>query len=106
MLADCGKDIEKVLAEFLDFVGDSILVGYNIKFDINFLNSELRNCGKEILTNKVICLLQEVKRKEKFLRNYKLDTVLKKHNISTEGLHRAYVDAKAEYELAMKLNIF
>lgn len=106
MLANDGKDINVILEEFLDFVGNAILVGYNVKFDISFLNAELKKSGNEVLTNKTICLLQEAKRKQKLLRDYKLGTVLKKYNISTEGLHRAYVDAKAEYELAVKLNIF
>ncbi|QIB68686.1 type I-E CRISPR-associated endoribonuclease Cas2 [Aminipila butyrica] len=106
MLANDGKDIAVVLDEFLDFVGNAILVGYNVKFDISFLNAELKKSGHAALMNKSICLLQEAKRKQKLLRDYKLSTVLKKYDISTEGLHRAYVDAKAEYELAMKLNIF
>ncbi|WP_367569137.1 type I-E CRISPR-associated endoribonuclease Cas2e [Lacrimispora sp.] len=106
MLANDGKDIDIVLEEFLDFVGNAILVGYNVKFDISFINAELKKSGNEVLTNKTICLLQEAKRKQKLLRDYKLSTVLKKYDISTEGLHRAYVDAKAEYELAVKLNIF
>lgn len=106
MLANDGKDIDVVLEEFLDFVGNAILVGYNVKFDISFLNAELKKSGNEVLTNKTICLLQEAKREQKLLRDYKLNTVLKKYNISTEGLHRAYADAKAEYELAVKLNIF
>ncbi|WMC93078.1 type I-E CRISPR-associated endoribonuclease Cas2e [Kineothrix sp. MB12-C1] len=106
MLANDGKNIAVVLDEFLDFVGGSILVGYNVKFDISFLNAELKKSGNAVLTNKTICLLQEAKRKQKLLRDYKLSTVLKKYDISTEGLHRAYVDVKAEYELAVKLNIF
>lgn len=106
MLANDGKDIDVVLDGFLDFVGNAILVGYNIKFDISFLNSELEKVGYKKLTNKTICILQEVKRKEKLLRDYKLSTVLKKYDISNTGLHRAYADAKAEYELAVKLNIF
>ena len=106
MLANDGKDIDVVLEEFLDFVGKAILVGYNVKFDVSFLNAELIKSGNEILMNKTICLLQEVKREQKLLRDYKLSTVLKKNNISTENLHRAYADAKAVYELAIKLNIF
>ncbi|MFT3983828.1 MAG: type I-E CRISPR-associated endoribonuclease Cas2e [Lachnospiraceae bacterium] len=106
MITNDGKDIDVVLDEFLGFVGNAILVGYNVKFDISFLNAELKKSGHAVLTNKTICLLQEAKRKQKLLRDYKLSTVLKKYNISTEGLHRAYIDVKAEYELAVKLNVF
>lgn len=105
ILANNGKDIDVVLEGFLGFVGNAILVGYNVKFDVSFLNSELKKSGKEILKNKTICLLQETKRKQKLLRDYKLSTVLKKYDICTEGLHRAYTDVKAEYKLAVKLNI-
>lgn len=106
MLANDGKDLDVVLEEFLGFLGNAILVGYNVKFDISFLNAALKKNGNKVLTNKTICLLQEVKRKQKLLRDYKLSTVLMKYEISTEGLHRAYTDVRAEYELAMKLNIF
>lgn len=106
MLACDGRGIDTVLDEFMQFVGDAILVGYNVKFDISFLNIELKRSGKEILANKTICLLQEAKRQQKLLRDYKLSTVLAKYNINTVGLHRAYADAKAEFELAVKLNVF
>jgi|LSQX01.2.fsa_nt_gb CRISPR-associated protein Cas2 len=106
MLTHSGKDINVVLERLVEFVGDSTLVGYNIKFDIKFINAELKRSNNKPLTNKTLCLLQEVKRKDKLLRDYKLDTVLKKYGISTEGLHRAHADVTAEYELALKLNIF
>ncbi|MDD4219593.1 MAG: type I-E CRISPR-associated endoribonuclease Cas2e [Sphaerochaetaceae bacterium] len=105
-LANEGEDIEVVLSELLDFMGNSTIVGYNVKFDISFLNVALKKGGHEALTNKTACLLQEAKRKQKILRDYKLSTVLREYDISTEGLHRAYADVKAKYELAMKLNIF
>lgn len=106
MLTIDGKDLSVVLDEFLHFVGDATIIGYNVKFDMDFLNVSLEKSNKEIVTNKSICLLREVKRKDKFLRDYKLGTVLEKYNISTDGLHRAYADARAGYELAIKLNVF
>lgn len=106
MLENKGKDIEIVLEEFLDFVGMAVLVGYNIKFDIDFINVELKRREKEMLTNKTFCLMKEVKKTNKLLRDYKLGTVLNEFNISAEVLHRAYSDARAEYELAEKLNVF
>ena len=59
-----------------------------------------------MLTNKTFCLMKEVKKTNKLLRDYKLGTVLNEFNISAEVLHRAYSDARAEYELAEKLNVF
>lgn len=106
MLESDGRDISVVLDEFISFIKDLTLIGYNVKFDIGFINAELKNNNKERLSNKAICLLEQVKRKNKFLRDYRLSTVLKEYGLCTEGLHRAYIDVMAEYELAMKLNIF
>lgn len=39
---------EDIADEFLDFVKDSILVIHNAKFDIDFLNSELRRINKPL----------------------------------------------------------
>ncbi len=35
-----------IIDEFLDFVGDAPLVAHNASFDLNFLNAELKRCGK------------------------------------------------------------
>ena len=106
MLARKGKKIEVVLENLQEFVGNAILVGYNIKFDVSFINNELKRSDGDRLQNKTVCLMNEVKREKKFLRDYKLSTVLKEYKIDAMNLHRAHNDVKAEYELATKLNIF
>lgn len=106
MIEEAGKDLDNVLAEFLKFSENTILVGYNVKFDVDFLNHELKKRDKKRLMNETLCLMKETKRREKLLRDYKLKTVLEKYDIDTKNLHRAYTDVKVEYELALKLNIF
>lgn len=106
MLDKYGKPAEVVCSQFTDFVGDGILIGYNIKFDIDFINNELKRNKKAELKNKTICLMKLVKKEREFLLNYKLDTVLKEYSIVAKNPHRAFSDVEAEYELALKLNIF
>lgn len=36
----------EIIDEFLEFVGNDQLVAHNAPFDLNFLNSELKRCGK------------------------------------------------------------
>ena len=55
------------------------------------------------LKNEIKDLLPAVKRKEKFLDNYKLQTVLSKYGIENKMPHNAVSDARATKELAMKL---
>lgn len=99
-----GEDITKVLQELNDFLGDSTIVGYNVQFDLQFLNAALEANNFTVIENKTLDLLRLVKRKNKFLDNYRLETVLNEFNIVNENPHHALFDAKATLELALKLN--
>lgn len=103
MLSKEGVPLQEVLVELTDFVGDVPIVGYNFRFDSAFLNRDYRKCGMQELKNEIKDLLPVVKRKEKFLDNYKLQTVLSNYGIENKVPHNAVSDARATKELAMKL---
>lgn len=105
-LSENGKNIQEVLEEFLQFIGDFDLVGYNINFDINFINKSLKDFGKPLLKNKKYDLLKFVKKEKKYLDNYKLQNILDIYGIEKNLPHRALEDAKLTYELSMKVNEF
>lgn len=44
-LAEHGEERIKVLQEFLDFSKDSVIVGHNVSFDVDILESELAKSG-------------------------------------------------------------
>src|SRR5690606_31477584 len=52
-LRDQPRFAEKV-DEFLDFIGDSVLVAHNAPFDIGFFNAELARLKRPALSNRVI----------------------------------------------------
>lgn len=101
-----GIPIDKAIKDFLEFIGDSPIIGYNIKFDLNFLNEELLKMDIPKLTNKSYDAMTYVKRDKMFLQNYKLETVLKAYDISEELPHRALEDAKLINKLVKKVNGF
>jgi DNA polymerase III subunit epsilon len=43
--------------EILEFIEDVPLIGYNVGFDVSFLNAELKRCGRDTLLNHAIDLL-------------------------------------------------
>lgn len=104
MLEEEGRDLEEVLEEFLEFIEDSPLVGYNLNFDIMFINMALKQLGKNQVTNKKYDLLSYIKKENKYLSSYKLSNVLKQYNITKEPPHRALEDAKLTYELSKKVD--
>lgn len=106
MLQDQGVPVEEAMDELCGFIGNATIIGYNVDFDLSFINHELRNLGRLDLTNSRIDLLREVKRNNIFLNNYKLLTVLRDYKIADQVPHRALLDSKLIYELAIKLKIF
>lgn len=103
MLEREGVPIGKALKEFLEFIGEKNLVGYNVNFDIKFLNEALARENLPKIKNKVYDIMQYVKKENLFLKNYKLNTVLKTYGIEEEVPHRALEDARLEEKLILKV---
>lgn len=84
---------------FLSFVGQSTLVGHNIKsFDIHRINIAL---GKE-LSNPLIDTLQLAKAVFPGQPNYKLSTLKEELDLPAERSHRALDDVHTTYALLQK----
>lgn len=99
-----GKDEEIAINELLDFIGKDRLVGYNINFDIKFINEALKRQSKAKLKNMTYDVMKYVKNEKLFLKNYKLETVLKEYQINETLPHRALEDAKLIQKLIAKLD--
>ena len=54
MIKQQGKLLIEVIPAFAMFVGESILVGHNIGFDLAFINSDLKQFGLPELANECI----------------------------------------------------
>lgn len=106
MLKSQGMSLENALQDFVAFVGDTPLAGYNIDFDMRFLQKALREAHLPPLTNQTFDLLRFVKKENMFLDNYKLQTVLAHYGIKERVIHRALSDARLTYELSTKVNEF
>lgn len=53
MLEEKGIPLKRALEEFIEFIGDTSILGYNVAFDIKFLNSSLEKEGLAKINNKV-----------------------------------------------------
>lgn len=103
LLRSEGSSLNTVLPALKKFLGDRILVGYNLSFDINFLETAYRRNNISELINTSKDLLPIVKRSNKFLDDYKLGTVLKAYGLENPKPHHANSDAKSTYQLAVNL---
>ena len=94
-----GTELETSIRDLEAFIQDTVLVGYNISFDIRFLNKALEKYCLEPIHNKTMELMREAKKRNSFQINYKLETTLKEFGIEQRVLHRALEDARLMYKL-------
>ncbi len=102
-MVSTAPKISDILKKYLDFIGDDIIVGHNIRFDIGFINHNSLKCyNKEFLNNSI----DTCKLAKRFtdLKRKNLETVANYFNIDTSGHHRAQQDCIMTYGIynAMK----
>ncbi|MBD3949625.1 type I-E CRISPR-associated endoribonuclease Cas2 [Tuanshanicoccus lijuaniae] len=106
MLNNDGVEISVAVDELLTFIGKHTLVGYNIGFDISFINKYLKQNKKSPLDNHYLDLKSMIKKENPFLESYSLQNVLNKYGFDETVPHRALEDAKLINRFIQKLNGF
>jgi DNA polymerase III subunit epsilon len=92
--------VEAVLPTLLEFVGDSVLVGHNIRFDRSFLDAALVRDDRQALTNQTVdtcALARRLLRDE--VPDCKLGTLASRLRLDHRPTHRALDDALATADL-------
>ncbi|WP_125761167.1 PolC-type DNA polymerase III [Companilactobacillus hulinensis] len=98
-----APDEKTIIQKFMYFVGNDILAGHNVTFDIGFLNSALTRMGRDRISVPVIDTLEMSRTLHSEYRNHKLDSLAKRYNIVLEHHHRANADAETTGYLMYKL---
>ena len=106
ILYEKGIELNRALELMVDFIGEETIVGYNISFDMKFINYNLKKLNKNPLQNRCVDILNIVKKENMYLNSYKLEDVLSEYGIEKSLEHRALSDAKQIARLINKLNDF
>lgn len=92
MIEQEGKDLVYVLYEFKKFLGNDIIIGHNVNFDIDFIyDSMVDNLG-EYLSNNYIDTLRISRKLLPELKHHKLDNLIDYFNLTKRNEHRALND--------------
>lgn len=91
--------INSVIPDFVNFVGDSVLVFHNAPFDISFLNKEARGTGQRSFRNRFFDTKLIAQRLRPLLGFYRLANLAEHFNASHRPNHRALSDALATAEV-------
>ncbi len=92
--------IDEALPAFLEFLGDAVIVGHNVRFDIGFLDAACVAHGVGPLANRrtdTLALARRLVRDD--VANLKLSTLARHLRVPTEPTHRAMSDAQATAEV-------
>ncbi|HWV25500.1 MAG TPA: exonuclease domain-containing protein [Thermomicrobiales bacterium] len=93
----------QVASEVVEFIGDSLIVGHNVRFDISFMNAELQRVDLPPLINERLDTMGLSVRLLKSLRKPSLDRVAAAVGLSPRKIHRAGDDARLTAEVALRL---
>ena len=103
MILKEGKELVRVLKNFKDFLGDDIIVGHNVNFDINFIyDSMKKNLGRN-LTNDYVDTLRIARKVLPHLKHHKLDDLIKYFNLVERNEHRALNDCILTNQVYIRL---
>ena len=92
--------IESVLPALLEFVGDAVVVGHNVHFDIGFLRAALERSGRPPLENPSVDTCRLARRLlADEVPNCRLATLAGRLRLSHSPTHRALDDALATGDL-------
>jgi DNA polymerase-3 subunit epsilon len=95
MVVDAPR-IAEALPSFLEFIGDSVIVGHNVRFDLSFLGASINQLGYQKLANDWVDtagLARRLVRDE--VRNLRLQTLAAHFRSPVTPIHRALDDARA-----------
>ena len=88
--------VERALPALLEFIGDAVVVGHNVRFDLSFLNAAAERLGYGRLPNRSVdtyALSRRLLRSE--VRDLRLGTLAAFFRSPTTPNHRAFEDARA-----------
>lgn len=94
----------QIIPNFLDFIGDAVLVAHNIQFDMAFLNYEIGKVFNDYkVWNSTLCTVMLSRKLLPLVENHKLKTLANYYSVDLINHHRAGEDAKATAEIFINL---
>jgi DNA polymerase-3 subunit alpha (Gram-positive type) len=103
MVADAPKFAE-IVDDVLRFIGESVIVAHNARFDMAFLNYEIGRVYQDCkLANPSICTVQLSRGLVAEVENHKLKTMANYYAVDLENHHRASDDAHATAKIFINL---
>lgn len=87
-----SPSIDKILSDYLSFISDSIIIGHNVNFDINFIYDNNVKYFGNTFSNNYIDTMRLSRRLFPEERHHRLVDLKNRFNLSSDSAHRALDD--------------
>lgn len=87
-----APDLEIVLPQFLEFVGDKVVVGHNVNFDVNFIYDCAENLKLKLFTNNFVDTMRISRKLYADLKHHTLADLIVTLGVGETVEHRALAD--------------
>ena len=102
-MLDNAPEATEVLPEFAKFIGDDILIGHNVNFDINFLYEAMSRVIGQPLKNNFIDTMRLSRKLFPESEHHRACDLAKNCNIPYENAHRALNDSMMTFSCFEKM---
>lgn len=101
-----ARPIEEVINDFISFTGtDTIIVGHNVNFDINFIYDKLMRTDGRAFSNDFVDTLRLARKYLPQLSHRSLGDLTEYFSIEVKTAHRALADCFSTYEVLEKIKM-
>lgn len=97
-----APEVGDMIAKFVEFCEDAILVAHNANFDMGFFYAACQTAGVEVPKYSYIDTVEMARYLYPDMRNHRLDTLAKRFDIELTQHHRAIYDTEATAYLFVK----
>ena len=91
MLASAPK-LSSVLPDYLDFIGNDLLVGHNVNFDINFIYDKTESLLSRTFSNDFVDTMRISRRLHPEFQHHRLSDLCERYDIDYSDAHRSLSD--------------
>jgi DNA polymerase III subunit epsilon len=94
-----SPDFATVFSQFKEYVGDTVVLAHNARFDLAFFNGEIKRAGLEGGQNTVVDTLPIFRKWFPRAPRHTLEVLVQYLELESDGFHRGLTDAESLFEV-------
>lgn len=102
-LVEEGIPLAEAMHQFIDFIGEDVLLIHNASFDMAFIGQACRQCGLSPVNNRAMDTCMLARKALLSVPDYRLSTLASFFNIAQREQHRALADCYTAMEVYQRI---